>query len=92
MEIRQRERNGDTGEGNTRLTVKQAASRLEVSSATVYAMVASGRLRCYRVGNGRGAIRISEEHLAAYLAGAEPQIKPPPAPVRPVRLKHLRPR
>jgi excisionase family DNA binding protein len=72
------------------MTVKQASERLEISAASVYAMVASGRLRCYRVGNGRGAIRISEDHLAAYLQAAEPEIKPPAVPVRRVKLKHLR--
>jgi excisionase family DNA binding protein len=70
------------------MTVRDAAKRLEISPATVYTMVASGRLRCYRVGNGRGVIRISEEHLATYLAGAEPI--PGPGPDRPVRLRHLR--
>jgi excisionase family DNA binding protein len=74
------------------MTVRDAAKRLEISAATVYAMVASGRLRCYRVGNGRGAIRISEEHMAAYLEGAETAPEAIPAPVRRVRLKHLRPR
>jgi excisionase family DNA binding protein len=70
------------------MTVKEAAIRLEVSPATVYAMVASGRLRCYRVGNGRGAIRINEEQLAEYLRAAEPV--PAQAPAPRVRLKHLR--
>jgi excisionase family DNA binding protein len=58
--------------------------------ATVYAMVASGRLRCYRVGNGRGVIRIAEEHLTEYLAGAEPVKTAPAPPAHRVRLKHLR--
>jgi excisionase family DNA binding protein len=72
------------------MTVKQAAEKLEVSQATVYALVASGRLRCYRVGIGRGCIRITDEHLAEYLKGAEPVIAPAPPPARQVRLKHLR--
>ena len=73
------------------MTVKTAAQRLEVSPATVYAMVAAGKLHCYRVGMGRGAIRISDDHLAAYLTGAEP-LRPAsaPAPVRRIRLKHLK--
>jgi excisionase family DNA binding protein len=71
--------------------VREAAARLEVSPATVYALVASGRLGCYRVGLGRGCIRIAEEHLAAYLKGAEPVITPgPTTPTRPkAKLKHL---
>ena len=73
------------------MKVREAAARLEVSAATVYALVAAGRLRCYRVGMGRGSIRISDEHLAAYLAGAEPKAATPAVavPVRRVKLKHL---
>lgn len=70
------------------MTVKEAAVRLEVSSATIYAMIGSGKLRCYRIGNGRGVIRIGDEHLAEFLKAAEPAPAPPPAPR--VRLKHLR--
>ena len=75
------------------MTVKQAAARLEVSAATVYGLVAAGKLRCHRVGLGRGAIRISDEHIATYLAEAERGVvvtPPPPPPVNRERLKHLR--
>jgi excisionase family DNA binding protein len=44
------------------MRVKQAAALLEVSQSTVYAVIACGRLRCCRVGLGRGAIRISADH------------------------------
>ncbi|MEW4569549.1 helix-turn-helix domain-containing protein [Tautonia sp. JC769] len=78
------------------MRVREAAQRLDVSPGTVYALVASGRLRCYRVGMGRGSIRISEEHLAEYLRASEPSPPPgqgrgaeAPAPPHP-RLKHLR--
>lgn len=73
------------------MRVREAAQRLDVSVATVYALVASGKLGCYRIGNGRGCIRIAEEHLAEYLKGAEPVIAPtpPPPPKRQIRLKHL---
>jgi excisionase family DNA binding protein len=74
------------------MKVAEAAARLEVSSATIYGLVAAGKLRCHRVGLGRGAIRISEQHIAEFLAGAEPVVKPAPAPVAArtkVRLKHL---
>jgi excisionase family DNA binding protein len=73
------------------MRVREAAQRLDVSQATVYALVASGKLRCHRVGLGRGCIRISEEHLAEYLRASEPVIVqgPPPAPVRRAKLKHL---
>lgn len=70
------------------MTVKQVAHRLEVSPATVYGLVAAGRLKCYRIGSGRGVIRIGEEHLAEFLKGAEPRQEIPQAPR--ARLKHLR--
>ena len=73
------------------MRVKEAAARLEVSAATVYALVASGRLGCNRIGIGRGAIRISEDQLAAYLKGSLSEIVPdPPAITQPPRLKHIR--
>lgn len=70
------------------MTVKQAAVRLEVSAATVYALIAAGRLRCHRIGLGRGCIRLSEEQVAEYLARDTP---PASAPVvSPYRPKHVR--
>ena len=63
------------------MTVKDAAARLEVSPSLVYALIASGRLRCTRHGLGRGCIRISEEQLAEYLASVEQA--EPAAPHRP---------
>lgn len=70
------------------MTVKQAAARLEVSTATVYALIAGGRLRCTRIGLGRGVIRISDQQLLDYLRAAEPVAARPPATR--ARLKHLR--
>ena len=49
------------------LKPKQVSDRLNVSLSTVYGLVESGRLGCHRIGQGRGAIRISEDDLAAYL-------------------------
>jgi excisionase family DNA binding protein len=75
------------------MTVRQAAARLEVSPALVYQLIASGKLGCHRIGNGRGVIRIAEAHLQAYLVEAEsepvrgPAPSPPPAPLP--RLKHI---
>ena len=73
------------------LTVSQVAERLGVSTALVYQLVAQGRLACYRIGLGRGAIRCAESDVDAYLATCrvEPAARIPPAP-SPV-LKHLRP-
>jgi excisionase family DNA binding protein len=47
------------------LTVKQAADRLGVSSRTIYDLVESGRLKCQRIGTGRGTIRIRPADLDA---------------------------
>jgi excisionase family DNA binding protein len=71
------------------MTVREAAKKLEVSQSTVYALVAAGRLCCRRVGLGRGAIRISEEHLAEYMKSAEPEVKPTPPAPKP-GFRHLR--
>ena len=71
------------------MRVKEAATRLEVGTATVYALIASGKLRHYRIGAGRGCIRISDEHIAEYLHGAEPVVRPAP-PTPPRRFKHIR--
>jgi excisionase family DNA binding protein len=70
------------------MTVREVAERLEVSPATVYALIAAGRLRCSRIGLGRGVIRISDEQLAEYLRAAEPVVAKPPATRH--HLKHLR--
>jgi excisionase family DNA binding protein len=67
--------------------VKTVAEKLACSQTTVYSLIASGKLRHYRIGVGRGGIRVSAEHIAEFLSGAEarPAICP-----RPVKLKHLR--
>jgi excisionase family DNA binding protein len=65
------------------VTVQQVAERLEVSTQLVYALVAAGKLTCTRHGLGRGVIRISEEQLAEYLAGAAQQESPPRRPASP---------
>jgi excisionase family DNA binding protein len=73
------------------MTVKQAAARLEVSVATTYGLIASGKLRCYRIGNGRGVVRIADEHIAEFLQASAPAAKqlPSPPPPRQITLKHL---
>jgi excisionase family DNA binding protein len=70
------------------LSVKAVAARLACSQATVYSLIASKRLRHFRIGTtGRGAIRVSEEQIAEFLSGAESGAGA--APARPVKLKHL---
>ena len=53
------------------LKISEVAKRLSVSTAFVYEIIAEGRLRHHRLGRGQGAIRVSEEQLAAYLASCE---------------------
>jgi excisionase family DNA binding protein len=72
------------------MRVRDVAERLEVSQATVYALIAHGKLKCSRIGLGRGVIRVSDDQLAAYLQAAEPVPVRAPAPPRPVKLRHLR--
>jgi excisionase family DNA binding protein len=69
------------------MRLREAADRLEVSPTTVYALVGAGKLKCHRVGVGRGCIRISEEHIAEYLGGTTPRAAPPT--LRKVNLRHL---
>lgn len=45
------------------LTVKQAASKVGVHKNTIYALIQTGKLRAYRVGVGRGTIRIIAEDM-----------------------------
>jgi excisionase family DNA binding protein len=71
------------------VNVKQAAARLEVSVSTVYGLITAGKLRCYRIGNGRGTIRIDGTQIEAFLSGAESKPRPEPT-LQPPRLKHIR--
>jgi excisionase family DNA binding protein len=71
--------------------VKEVAERLEVSADTVYALVSAGKLRCNRIGVGRGTIRVTEEQLAEFLAGTESRPPAPPKASTPkLKLRHLR--
>lgn len=49
------------------LRVKDIATALRVDPSTVYAEIRGGRLPSYRVGTGRGTIRISRAAFATYL-------------------------
>lgn len=50
------------------LTVREAADRLGVSQALIYALVSARKIRHQRHGLRRGAIRIPEDALAEYQA------------------------
>jgi len=48
--------------------VKDVAALLDVDTSTVYAAVRNGELGAYRVGVGRGTIRIPVDSFVAYAA------------------------
>ncbi|MGY0463862.1 helix-turn-helix domain-containing protein [Kitasatospora sp. cg17-2] len=50
------------------LTVPQVAFALRLSQETVWRMARSGRLATYRVGNGRGQVRVPSDAFRTYLA------------------------
>ncbi|NUK72128.1 helix-turn-helix domain-containing protein [Streptomyces lunaelactis] len=50
------------------LKVKDVARAIHVTNATVYAEIKAGRLASYRVGQGRGTIRVSRAAFKQYLA------------------------
>jgi excisionase family DNA binding protein len=57
--------------GNQPLRVKDIAEALRplrVTKAIIYAEIKSGRLAHYRVGTGRGTIRVSRAAFTQYLA------------------------
>jgi excisionase family DNA binding protein len=63
-----------------------------LSPATVYQMCARGKLAHIRVGVGRGAIRIRQEDLDAFIAEAaagQPEVTTPQPRSKPIKLKHL---
>jgi excisionase family DNA binding protein len=53
------------------LKIPEVAQRLSVSTSFVYEIIAEGRLGHHRLGRGQGALRVSEQQLAAYLASCE---------------------
>ena len=73
------------------LTVRQAADRLGLSCSTVYLLCQRQKIAHLRIGGRGGAIRITEEALADYVAGATVQPQMPAGPPPPKqKLKHLR--
>jgi excisionase family DNA binding protein len=71
------------------LTVKQAAERLGVSAALVYALCAAGRIRHERYGLGRGTIRISAEAMEEYRAASRVE-RAGPGAANGQGLKHIK--
>ena len=54
-------------EGTRAYRVKAVAEMLDVSPATIYRAIESGRLDAYKVGTGNGALRIPGRALRLYL-------------------------
>ena len=52
---------------NSLLTVKEVASRLRLSLTETYKLVQSLAIAHYRVGPGKGAIRIDDKEIEAFL-------------------------
>ena len=50
------------------LTVREAATILNVSASLVYHLIGTRQLACHRVGAKRGTIRILKEDIDEYLA------------------------
>jgi hypothetical protein len=67
----------DRGPESGPWTVKQAAFRLRVCEKTVRKLEKSGKLRCERIGEGRGTLRFWPRDLEDYreLARGTPALK-----------------
>lgn len=62
---------GMTGSDGPRLyTLEQVAERLQVSRRKLYQLISTGQLRSVKLGTRR---RVSEDALAAFIAGLEHQ-------------------
>jgi excisionase family DNA binding protein len=71
------------------MTISEAARTIGISASKLYQLVAARRIAHYRVG---GKIILTEEHVAAFLAGCHVAAAPAasiPQPPR-LKLKHIR--
>jgi excisionase family DNA binding protein len=71
-------------------TVKQIAEQLGVAVETVYRLCRTGKLKHYKVGHGRGAIRITDSDLNDYLLSCRIEREENAHPLPRPRLKHLK--
>lgn len=63
-------------------TVKEASEALSCSGSFLYARIADGSLKHYRLGKGQGGIRVSDEQLQEFLKEREKGGEQP-SPLRP---------
>ena len=76
------------------LSVKEAAERLNISEATIYALCQQRRLPHVRIGVGRGAIRIEDQALVEFVERArvpegDLDLDPPGARMQGKPFRHL---
>jgi excisionase family DNA binding protein len=73
------------------LTVREVAAQLRVSATCVYQLIEADKIACHRIGLGRGAIRVAESDLTAFVDGCRREPSERHEASRPVRrLKHLK--
>lgn len=74
------------------LTVREVATQLQLSIASIYAMIRKGTLVAHRLGGRNGAIRIRPEDVDSCLESTAQHLAPSkPVPRAPrVKLKHIR--
>ena len=77
--------------GSILMTVREVATILRVSPSLVYRLVDVGKLGCFRIGKGRGAIRISRDSINQFLAASQAAPSEPTASRTPrASLRHLK--
>lgn len=79
----------DKTEGVVVLKIHEVAERLRISQACAYALVEAKELAHYRIGVGRGTIRVSEQQLSEYLERKKVEQGKATAQAPPVQLRHL---
>jgi excisionase family DNA binding protein len=72
------------------LTINDVAAILKVSKSLVYGMIASGKIACHRIGNGRGAVRVRRDDLEHFINQCRVGPSLPPVRSQRPKLKHLR--
>jgi excisionase family DNA binding protein len=70
--------------------VPEVAQQLNCSISTIYGLVDTGKLVAYRIGQGRGAVRIAQTDLDAYLESCRSQKTEGVRKLPRSRLRHIR--
>jgi excisionase family DNA binding protein len=63
--------NSQGDNGSFLMTVREVAAILRVSPSLVYRLVDAGKIGSFRIGKGRGAIRISRDSVNQFLASSQ---------------------